>query len=259
MLEVKKEEALNVLGNLITSNANSLSKSYYGDIMNVASHLLGYSMQALDHEKLVPSALEHFETTLGDPVFYQLLKKIFYTFERYMALHVPSYTEKNLVVPGVEITNMKVDSLVTYNDYFFSDLSNAVFYHPREKLDFHVRARQTRLNHKPFNVKIHIKSDKEQKVSIKLYMSPKFDEWGRTLNLTENRRNMMELDRWTLNLKSGGNDVIRNSKDFRWFSDDRRGYVELYKSVTEAIDNNEEFIIDVKHNFMYWPRRYRVL
>lgn len=172
-----------------------------------------------------------------------------------MKFHVSPYNENDLIFPGVEITNMKMDSLITYDDNSFSDLSNSVFYHPKEKHDYSVRVQQIRLNHKPFNVKIHIKSDREQKVGIKMYMSPKYDEWGRPLNLTENRRNMMELDHWIVSLKSGGNDIMRNSGEFTWFSDDRRGFSELYKSVTDAIENNAEFFIDGRQNAFYWPRR----
>lgn len=223
--------------------------------MHFARHLLGYTTQPLDSTKLVPSALEHFETSMRDPIFYQLLKKIFLKFERCMFRHAPAYTEKELVLPGVKVVSMKVDPLITYNDHFISDLTNAVFYSPKEKVNFHVRARQSRLNHKPFNVKIQINSDKEQKVSIKLYMAPKYDDWDRVLNLTENRRNMMELDHWVYELKTGENVIMRNSHDFTWYADDRTSMVRLYESVTEAIENQKPFSVDGRQNYFYYPRR----
>lgn len=255
MIRLDTEEGLNLLGNLIQSNSDSVNEKYYGDLLLFARHLLGYSMQPLDSTKLVPSALEHFETSMRDPVFYQLLKKLFLKFERYMYRHVKPYTEKDLVVPGVKITNMKIDSLITYFDQFYTDLSNAVYYGTEEKPNFSIRARQLRLNHKPFNVKMYVKSDQNQKVVMKLYMAPKYDEWDRELNLTENRRNMIELDTWIHELKSGENEIIRNSNEFKFYADDRKSMVRLYEEVTNAIEQNQPLATDGRQNFFYLPRR----
>lgn len=254
MLHLYSEEGLNILGNIIQANANSPNIEYYGALMQFARHLLGYSMQSLDHHRLVPSALEHFETSMRDPVVYQLLKKVLLKIERYMS-HVPPYTEKDLVTPGVKVTDMQVDALTTYDDHFYSDLSNAVWYHPDEKYDFRVRVRQTRLNSKPFNVKIHVHSEKNQKVSVKLFMTPKDDEWGRPFNLSESRMYAVEMDHWMWELKTGDNEITRHSNEFKWFVDDRQSQTQLYESVVNAIDNNQPFQLDGRQNYFYWPRR----
>lgn len=255
MVHLNTNEGLDLLGNLIEANGDSVNNKYYGDLMKFARHLLGYSWQALDSNKLVPSALEHYETSMRDPAFYQILKKMFLKFERLMFRHYKPYTEKDLVFPGVKVTNMEVDSLVTFDDHFYVDLSNAVYYGHDEKPSFHIRARQSRLNHKPFNLKIHINSDKEQKVSVKLYMAPKYDEWGRELNLTENRRNMVELDCWISKLKSGVNEISRSSKDFRWYMDDRKSMRDLYKSVVNAIEQKKPLSVDGRQNYFFLPDR----
>lgn len=254
MLSLYSEEGLNILGNLILANADSPFNKYYGSIWFFASHLLGYSWQPLDQHKLVPSALEHLETSMRDPVFYQLLKKVYLKIQRYMS-HIRPYTENELVLPGVKVTDVKIDSLITYDDWFYSDLSNAVWYAPEEKYDFRLRVRQQRLNHKPFNVKIHINSNKDQKVAVKLYMAPKYDEYNRELNLTENRLNMIELDHRVYELKSGDNEIIKNSNDFMWFADDRMSQVQLYDKVVESIENQQPFQLDGRQNFFYFPRR----
>lgn len=256
MLRLDTKNGLEILGNMIASNADSPNNKYFGPIWMFARHLLGYSWQPLDQHKLVPSALEHYETTMRDPVYYQILKKLFLKFERFMSLHVTPYTEKDLVFPGVKVTDMEVDPLITYDEYFYSDLSNAVWYHPEEKTDFRVRVRQSRLNHKPFNVKIHINSDKKQKVSMKMYMVPKYDEYDRLINLTENRRNMMEMDHWVTDLKSGENLITRNSHEFTFYADDRMSHTRLYEKVDNAIEKHEPLPMDGRQNYFYWPRRY---
>lgn len=255
MIHLNTDQGLELLGNLIEANSDSVNNKYYGDILKFARHLLGYSWQPLDSAKLVPSALEHYETSMRDPAFYQLLKKMFLKFERLMFRHFKPYSEKDLVFPGVKVTKVEVDSLLTYDDYFYSDLSNAVYYGNDEKPFFHIRVRQSKLNHKPFNVKIHINSDKEQKVSVKLYLAPKYDEWGRELNLTENRRNMMELDCRTSQLKSGENKISLRSKDFRWYVDDRMSMRDLYKSVNTAIEQKQPLSIDGRQNYFFLPSR----
>lgn len=254
MLELHTPEGLNVFGNLIESNSDSPNYKYYGSLWRFARHLLGYSWQPLNQNKLVPSALEHYSTSMRDPVFFQLYKLLALKFQRFMS-HFTPYSEKELVLPGVKVTEVKMDSLITYFDSFYTDLSNAVWYNLEEKYDFHVRAHQYRLNHKPFSVKINIDSDKEQKVTVKLFVAPKHDEYGRELNLTENRMNMFELDLIVWQLKSGKNEIVRNSNDFVWYVDDRVSHEKLYQSVVDAIEHNQPFYINPTQNYIGYPRR----
>lgn len=245
---------MNVLGNLIEGNADSLNKQFYGNIQQFASHLLGYSMQPLDDTKLVPSVLEHIETSMRDPIFYQLLKQMMEAVEKYKS-KLPPYSEQDLFSPGIKVLSMEVDPLITYDEYFYSDLSNAVWYSPDEKYDFRVRVRQMRMNHKPFSVKIKINSEGKARVNVKLFMAPKVDEWGREINLRTNRINMMFLDHWGAELQPGENELTRNANQFRWYKEDKISQRDLYDSVVKAMENNETLAIDEKQNFFYWPAR----
>lgn len=93
------------------------------------------------------------------------------------------YTRDELIFPGVSIEKVEIDRLVTYFDEFYADLSQAVFYSEEELRntdnEFFVRAKQYRLNHKPFNCKIHVKSDKDVKAVVKILIGPKQDEYER--------------------------------------------------------------------------------
>lgn len=53
-----------------------LNSSGYG------RHLLGYSYTPLSPYKVAPSALEHLETTLRDPGFYELYKNLLIIYAR---------------------------------------------------------------------------------------------------------------------------------------------------------------------------------
>ncbi|KAJ8972032.1 hypothetical protein NQ314_000415 [Rhamnusium bicolor] len=256
-IDLTTYEGFNVLGNIIEGNHDSPNKKYYGTIQTFARHLLGYSYQPLDKYHTVPSALEHFETSMRDPAFYQFFKKIVMKFQRYQQ-YVPPYTEKDLVFPGVKITKVEVDRLVTYQDYFYSDLSNAVYDsdHELEHDTFHIRARQERLNHKPFTYKVTVKSDKDAKASIKIFLGPKYDEYGRYINISENRLNMVELDHFVYDIKSGENIITRHSQETNVYGPDRTSYTDLWKQINEAHKGQKEFHIDGKQSYFYFPQRY---
>ncbi|RZC34455.1 Hemocyanin N domain containing protein, partial [Asbolus verrucosus] len=189
-VDVFSQEGINILGNLIEGNPDSPYYQYYGGYQVFARHLLGYSYQPLDYQTTYPSALEHFETSLRDPVFYQLYKKLILYFYKYKN-QLPYYTQNDLIFSGINVKNVEFDRLVTYFDYFYADLSNAVYVTPEEFVQdkFKVQVAQERLNHKPFTYKIYVDSDKDVEAVVKVFLGPKYDEYGRYINLTENWMN----------------------------------------------------------------------
>lgn len=222
------------MGNLVEGNANSPDARFYGDIQAYARHLLGYAPQPLDRFHAAPSALEHFETSIRDPAFYQIYKKIILYFQKYK-FNLHPYEEKELYFPGVQVKNVEFDRLITYFDYFYSDLSQAVFVtheeFEQEHPPFHVRARQYRLNYKPFSYKVHVTSDKDQEAVVRVFIGPKYDEYGRHINISENRVNFVQFDVYQYTLKSGENTIERNSHQFPFYHDDHTSYFDLYKQV----------------------------
>lgn len=254
-LDKSTQEGLNTLANIIEGNKDSVFWSYYGKYQWYTRHLLGYSNQLFDQHRMVPSALEHYETTMRDPITYQVLKKIFSWYRRYYH-NIPSYTKEQLTYHGVKITDVEVEKLVSYKDDYYSDLTNAVFYNPHEKVrDFNIRVRQERLNHKPFTYKLHVKSDKNQKVAVKAFLGPKYDEYGRYINLTHNHINFVELDYYIWDLKSGENVIERNSQQFGYFAPDTTPGKQLYEKVQRAIERNEGLYVDGVYDHIKWPQR----
>lgn len=255
-ISIDNDHGINVLGNIIEGNHDTPDRTYYGPIQMYARHLLGYSKEAMDKHRLAPSALEHFETCMRDPMFYQYHKKMMGKFHRHQ-MYMHSYTKHDLEFPGVKVTKIDVDNLETYRDSFYSDISNAV-YDSQEELQqdsFHVRAKQYRMNHKPFTYKITVKSEKDIKASVKVFMAPKYDEYGRYINITRNRMNMVELDHFVHHLTVGDNVITRNSYDAEGYGPDRTSYDQLYKQVKEALEGQKEFHIDGHDNYFHYPRR----
>lgn len=116
--------------------------------------------------------------------------------------HLPKYTHKELVFPGVQIESVTVDKLVTFFDRFDSLISNAasVRSHKEAQLTV-VKARQYRLNHKPFTYYIRINSDKNVKAIIRVFLGPKYNVYGQEVDITESHVHFLELDQWVVQRK----------------------------------------------------------
>lgn len=178
-VNILNEEGLDVLGNIVEGNADSTNKRFFGSLLFQARHLLGYALQPKNKNHLAPSALEHSETSLRDPAFYQLYKYINSFFSNFKN-SLPAYTKEDLQFPGVSIKKVEFDKLVTHFDYFYSDISNAVHVSEEDVKNggFKVRVRQYRINQKPFKYRIYVDSEKDQVASVRVYIGAKYDHRG---------------------------------------------------------------------------------
>lgn len=249
------DEGLNTLGNIIQCNNDTINPKYYGPIEMYARQLLGCSYLPLEDNKMVPSVLEHHETSLRDPVIYQWMKKIVNWSQKYVWT-LPSYTSDELMMRGVEIKGVKMDPLITYMDYFNADLTNGVWYNENKKPgDFRLGVRQMRMNHKPFSYRLSVKSDKDQQVIVRVFLGPKYDEYGRPMSLRESRLNYVSLEHFVYDLKTGDNVISRSSHDFSNFTPDRLPYWRLWRMVNGALNGTEDFNIP-QQNSVYFPQRF---
>ncbi|GLV39510.1 Larval serum protein 1 alpha [Carabus blaptoides fortunei] len=223
----------------------------------IAHQVLGYSAHPVHQYKVQPSALEHFETALRDPVFYQFYKRITYYFLKYKS-HLPHYTYTQLNFPGVKVESLNiVDKLITYFEQFEFDITNALYVNEEEyvKDDFQVWARQYRLNYKPFTYKINVNSDKNTDVVVRVFLGPKYDEQGHEIPLNENRVNFVELDKFVYTLHAGKNVIERNSRQAETVKD-RTTYRALYQHVMSALKGQEEFHLDMTEAHNGFPSRF---
>lgn len=116
--------------------------------------------------------------------------------------HLPSYTHKELAFPGVKIESVNVDKLMTFFDHFDSLINNVVSVHSHEQAQsMLIKARQYRLNHKPFTYHITVNSDKNTKAVVRIFLAPKYDNHGHELDISENYMNFYEVDQWNVDRK----------------------------------------------------------
>jgi len=263
--DLTKPESIEILGNMIQYNTDSPNRRFFGYFIWMSKLLLGGSVTGRYTYKydfkVLPSVLEHYETTLRDPVFWQLYKRIikyYWTFKDTL----PYYKKSELMFDGVKITSVDMGKLVTYFDKFDADITNAVDVEVLDKKisidktsdlfrfgkvshyggeDFVVKARQWRLNHLPFTFNLHVYSDRVVKSVVRVYLGPKYNEFGRMYDINENRENWVLLDLFKYDLIVGDNIITRDSSDFTWYVKDTTTYFDLYKTTMMVTDKKTKW------------------
>ncbi|XP_055611934.1 hexamerin-1.1-like [Uranotaenia lowii] len=262
-------EAVDYLGNLIQSNPDSYDTRFYKYLSLFSRIIMGAAVEPVEPYQLIPSVLEHFETSLRDPMFYQIYKRIIHYYFHFKD-HLHPYTYEELYFPGVKVEDVVVDKLVTYFDRFDMDITNAIDIEPEPYVEGKydgfgeieykadpviIKARTIRLNHKPFTYKMSVVSEKATKAVIRVFIGPKYDEFGSLYRLNENRENFYELDYFVYELTAGKNVITRNSLNFNGYVKDRTSFYELYKKVMLAYKSDEKFPLDMTEAHCGFPNR----
>ncbi|KAJ6638511.1 Larval serum protein 2 [Pseudolycoriella hygida] len=271
-VDLTKPESIEDLGNFIQGNPDSPYTRFNSYFAILAKTLLGGSFNYFYdyHVNAVPSVLEHFETSMRDPVFYQLYKRIVRFYWQFQDKLTP-YTKPEIDFDGVKIESVEMDKLITYFDVFDADITNVVDVEPvvekkteflkfgrvshYEGEDIYLKARQYRLNHVPFTFELKVSSNRAVESVVRVFIGPKYDEYGHPINVNENRKNFVVLEAFRYDLVSGNNVIRRSSQDFSWFVKDRTTYYELYKSVMSAYKGQTTFTLDMSEAHSGFPNR----
>jgi len=242
MVSINNTQGINILGEIIEASADSKNRNYYGSLHNYAHIMLGRVVDPKGKFGMPPGVMENFETSTRDPAFFRLHKYIDNMIKEHKNFLVP-YTREELDIGGVDIGSVEIDDLVTYFEEFDIDLLNAM--DDAEGLpDVEIKARVQRLNHKPFAYKIHVKSDVEKIVTVRVFIAPKKDWYEREVPLDEKRWKMIELDKFATKLNAGDNTVVRKSSESSVSIPDQISTRALRKMVEDALDGKTEMTVD---------------
>lgn len=198
-----------------------------------------------------PYALGFYQTSLRDPMFYQMYSKIIKYFLQYKEYLKP-YSKNQLLWSGVKINDVHFDKLVTYFDFYDYDITNGIYWDTEEfkTMTPRYKVRQPRLNHKPFTFTFDVKSDVEGEAVFKVFLGPKYDSKGYPINIEDNWMNFYELDWFTYKLKSGQNKIERQSKEFFHYKEDSVTYTDFYKYLEQ-----KKVPFDMSEKSQYFPKR----
>lgn len=83
-VDIYTPEGLNMLGNVIEGNVDSCNSRFYGMYDALARDILGFNFDFYNKNKVIPSVLQSYSTSMRDPAFYMLYKKIMTYFFRYV-------------------------------------------------------------------------------------------------------------------------------------------------------------------------------
>ncbi|XP_049840628.1 phenoloxidase 2-like isoform X1 [Schistocerca gregaria] len=216
IVELTETDGIDILGNIVDASILSINPNLYGDL-----HNLGHVMMGFCHD---PDArhLETFgviadpATTMRDPIFYRWHAFIDGIFQEHKKV-LPRYTVQQLNFDYVHVTGVEVISekapkneFVTYWQQNDIDLSRGLDFAPRGP----VFVRFTHLQHAPFVTKIQVENKGPQRAgTVRIFMAPKYDERGLPMLLRDQRSLFIEIDKFSVQLKSGSNIIQRRSDE----------------------------------------------
>ncbi|XP_055595645.1 hexamerin-1.1-like [Uranotaenia lowii] len=254
-IDLRSFDSVDFLGNMIESNADSVNSSNFSESLEVLGRLIVEQTSYNDSVgSLWNGALAFTETTMRDPVFYQMLELnlgVYWQFKN----QLKPYTQQELNFPGVQIKSFRIEKLTTYFENFDIDISNGLPFansENRTTWDFKVFARQQRLNHKPFNYTLSVASNYTGKAIVRMYMGPAISGFE---NLPSVKKYFVEMDQYMINLIPGENLIERNTSDFYFDIADRTIYSELYQRTLDALDGRKPFALDMAEAICGWPDR----
>lgn len=241
--------------NILQGNELSVNPRFYGSLIKYATYVYANTFIPLDTRGILPAALELPETAVRDPTFYSLYATIYKYLQRYL-MYQPPYTYKDLELSGVTIQEFEISRLVTYYDYFYADISNALYVSEQEFVDDSVRVyvRQQRLNHQFFTYKLDVKSTKSEEVVVKVFIGPKYDEFNNVIDMYEQSANFALLDVFPYTLQVGENIIERNSKEFSGYLPDLPSFKDIYNKLSST-QSLEQILHQIKNSFLGVPSR----
>jgi len=252
-ISINNTDGIDTLGAIIEASACSLNPKYYGSLHNNAHIMLSRVTDPKGKFGIKYGVLEHFETATRDPAFFRLHKYLDNLVKEHKELLHP-YTRGELELEGVQIDAVKVigkskasqpNHLVTYFQDFYFDLTNALDSSKNVK-DVDIQAKVRRLAHEPFEYVITATSDVERKAVARIFIVPKNNYYGQENRIEKLGWQVIELDKFVVNLHQGQNVIRRSSESSSVTIPDRKGFKELIKSVTEAIEGKKEYLVNHK-------------
>ncbi|GBP20809.1 Phenoloxidase subunit 1 [Eumeta japonica] len=215
-MTLDEQTGIDILGNILESTIISPNRGYYGDLHNMGHIFISYAHDP-DYRHLEQfGVMGDLATTMRDPVFYRWHSYIDDLFQLHKS-RLPVYGTDKLDFPGVTVSSVAVEGQAGANTFGTHweqstlDLERGLDFAPRGP----VLARFTHLQQDPFTYVIECNNATNNNVmgTVRIFMAPRNDEKGQAMPFKDQRLLMIELDKFTQNLRPGSNTIRRNSAD----------------------------------------------
>lgn len=187
------------------SSILSVNRDLYGDLHNMGHVFISYAHDP-DHRNLESfGVMGDSSTAMRDPAFYRWHAYIDDLFQEHKQRLQP-YTSQQLDFQGIRVTGVQVqpsqgqaNTFQTFWQQSDVDLSRGMDFTPRGN----VFARFTHLQHSDFQYSINISNNTNGQAmgTVRVFMSPRFDERGTQMLLRDQRLMMTELDKFIVACK----------------------------------------------------------
>ncbi|XP_015524598.1 phenoloxidase 1 [Neodiprion lecontei] len=216
-IELTETEGINILGNIVEASILSPNRNLYGDMHNMGHVAISFCHDP-DHRYLESfGVMGDSSTAMRDPVFYRWHAFVDDIFQEHKNT-LPPYTTQQIDYQGVQITDVQVVTPNQPTNVFSTfwqqsdvDLSRGLDFTPRGA----ILSRFTHLNHAPFRYRIAVNNNQgsARMGTVRIFMAPDKDERGLPFTFREQRLLMIELDKFTVNLRPGNNTIERRSDE----------------------------------------------
>ncbi|XP_043289152.1 uncharacterized protein [Venturia canescens] len=216
-IRLTEKDGIDILGNMMEASILSPNRNLYGDLHNLGHVAISYCHDP-DHRYLESfGIMGDSATAMRDPIFYRWHAYINSIFLEHKAT-LPAYNRNQLDFSGIEITGLQLstpnspaNSLMTFWAQSDLDLSKGLDFTPSGPL----LARFTHLNHTNFryNISVNNRSGSPKKGTVRIFIGPREDERGLAFNFRSQKDLMIEMDKFTVNLRPGENTIERSSTE----------------------------------------------
>nr|AAZ40336.1 hemocyanin subunit II [Carcinoscorpius rotundicauda] len=210
-----EHHGIDILGALVESSHESVNKEYYGNLHNWGHVTMAriHDPDGRFHEE--PGVMSDTSTSLRDPLFYNWHGFIDDLFQEYKNTLKP-YDHGMLNFTDIQIQNVtlhaRVDNVIhTFMRENELELKYGVnLGHARS-----VKARYYHLDHEPFSYAVDVQNNSasDKHATVRIFLSPKYDELGNEIKANDLRHTAIELDKFKTDLHPGKNTVVRHSLD----------------------------------------------
>ncbi|KXJ78934.1 hypothetical protein RP20_CCG003040 [Aedes albopictus] len=216
-ISLDNREGIDVLANIVENSSLSPNADFYGRL-----HIEGHMMIGFIHDP-DNSFLESFgviadnTTSMRDPAFFRWHQHVDDIFERHKRKFKP-YTATELSNSNIEVNSIDIslnrpgatnNILLTFWQRSQVDLGIGLDFGP----DGNAFVTFTHIQHAPFSYQIKIPNTGRtpKRGTARIFLGPTGDQNGKSIPIQQKRRWMLELDKFSVNLNPGVNNVVRRS------------------------------------------------
>ncbi|XP_031764623.2 basic juvenile hormone-suppressible protein 2-like isoform X2 [Galleria mellonella] len=197
LIKITDDNYISLLSKLIRANLDGIKTAKM--IRNVYGY--GTYNYPMNQYNPAPSVLHHPETSLRDPVYWNIIESALKYFRDFTNTIEP-FDISTYEMNELSITHNDFSVIATYFDYYQFNINKALYpLDSPSELSTVIAARQMRLNYMPFTLNFTVLSAIQQSVAVRLFLGPRCYY----TTCFHNYYKFFELDSYIVKMEEGAN------------------------------------------------------